>query len=94
MATTTTTSTSTSATYDLSELGNFTVGGYASLALELMNRESGGFAMSNDTINKKHNHRELPSSSETDLLDYHFSDSEKQQHRFGNPHQLHHVFVI
>ncbi|KAE9586745.1 hypothetical protein Lal_00004910 [Lupinus albus] len=87
------TCTNTPATYDLSELGNFTVGGQVSLALELRNCESDGFAMSNDASNKRHNRPELASSSETDLLDYHFTDSGKQQHRFGNPHLLH-DFVV
>lgn len=88
------TNTATPATYDLSELGNFTVGGHVSLALELRNCESDGFAMSDDaTIHKRRNHQALASSPETDLLDYHFTDSGKQQHRLGNPHLLH-EFVV
>lgn len=83
---------STHATYDLSELGNFTVGGHVSLALELRNCESDGFAMSDDAIHKRRN-QTLASSPEADLLDYHFTDSGKQQHRFGNPHLLH-EFVV
>ncbi|KAG5030604.1 hypothetical protein JHK85_014586 [Glycine max] len=83
---------STHATYDLSELGNFTVGSHVSLALELRNCESDGFAMSDDAIRKRRN-QALASSPETDLLDYHFTDSGKQQHRFGNPHLLH-EFVV
>ncbi|TKY75187.1 BEL homeodomain protein 7 [Spatholobus suberectus] len=83
---------STHATYDLSELGNFTVGGHVSLALELRNCESDGFAMSDDAVHKRRN-QTLASSPETDLLDYHFTDSGKQQHRFGNPHLLH-EFVV
>lgn len=82
----------TPATYDLSELGNFTVGGHVSLALELRNCESDGFAMSDDAIHKRRN-QGLASSPETDLLDYHFTDSGKQQHRFSNPHLLH-EFVV
>ncbi|KAK7310930.1 hypothetical protein RJT34_08732 [Clitoria ternatea] len=86
-------SNSTPATYDLSELGNFTtVGGHVSLALELRNCESDGFAMSDDAIHKRRN-QTLASSPETDLLDYHFTDSGKQQHRFGNAHLLH-EFVV
>ena len=84
--------TSTHATYDLSELGNFTVGSHVSLALELRNCESDGFAMSDDAIQKRRK-QTLSSSPETDLLDYHFTDSGKQQHRFGNPHLLH-EFVV
>ncbi|ESW08624.1 hypothetical protein PHAVU_009G060400 [Phaseolus vulgaris] len=83
---------SSHATYDLSELGNFTVGGHVSLALELRNCESDGFSMSEDAIHKRGN-QTLASSPETDLLDYHFTDSGKQQHRFGNPHLLH-EFVV
>jgi len=83
---------STHATYDLSELGNFTVGGHVSLALELRNCESDGFSMSDDAIHKRGN-QTLASSTEADLLDYHFTDSGKQQHRFGNPHLLH-EFVV
>ena len=84
--------TSTHATYDLSELGNFTVGSHVSLALELRNCENDGFAMSDDAIQKRRK-QTLSSSPETDLLDYHFTDSGKQQHRFGNPHLLH-EFVV
>lgn len=84
---------STPATYDLSELGNFTVGSHVSLALELRNCESDGFAMSDDATHKRHNQTLASSSAETDLLDYHFTDSGKQQHRFGNPHLLH-EFVV
>ncbi|KAK7351721.1 hypothetical protein VNO77_11370 [Canavalia gladiata] len=83
---------STPTTYDLSELGNFNVGGHVSLALELRNCESDGFAMSDDGIHKRRN-QTLGSSPEADLLDYHFSDSGKQHHRFGNPHLLH-EFVV
>ncbi|XP_027353845.1 BEL1-like homeodomain protein 7 isoform X2 [Abrus precatorius] len=85
-------STAAAATYDLSELGNFTVGGHVSLALELRNCESDGFAMSDDAIHKRRN-QTLASSPDADLLDYHFTDSGKQQHRFGNPHLLH-EFVV
>ncbi|KAL5144450.1 BEL1-like homeodomain protein 3 [Glycine soja] len=77
---------STHATYDLSELGNFTVGSHVSLALELRNCESDGFAMSDDAIRKRRN-QALASSPETDLLDYHFTDSGKQQHRYLKPVQ-------
>ncbi|KAE9609420.1 putative transcription factor Homeodomain-TALE-BEL family [Lupinus albus] len=86
-------STTPSATYDLSELGNFIGSGHVSLALELRNCESDGFAMHNDGSNKSRNHQELASSSETDLVDYYFTDSGNQQHRFGNAHLLH-EFVI
>ncbi|XP_061350793.1 BEL1-like homeodomain protein 7 [Gastrolobium bilobum] len=84
--------TSTPVTYDISELGNITVGGHVSLALELRNCESDGFTMSDDAIHKRRN-QTLASSPETDLLDYHFTDSGKQQHRIGNPHLLH-EFVV
>ncbi|RDY11954.1 BEL1-like homeodomain protein 3, partial [Mucuna pruriens] len=70
-------------TYDISELGNFTMGGHVSLALELRNCESDGFTMSDDGIHKRRN-QTLASSPETDLLDYHFTDSGKQQHRHNN----------
>ncbi|KAJ1408016.1 POX domain [Sesbania bispinosa] len=83
---------STPATYDLSELGNFTVGGHVSLALELRNSESDGFGVSNDDIHKRRN-QTLASSPDNDLLDYHFTDPGKQQHKFGNPHLLH-EFVV
>ncbi|GAU34937.1 hypothetical protein TSUD_312680 [Trifolium subterraneum] len=87
-----------SATYDLSEL----CGGHhqqhnVSLALELRNCESDVLAISDDTIHKRHNNQILASSSSsqisTDLLEYHFTDSGKQQHRFGNTHLLH-EFVV
>ncbi|RYR41156.1 hypothetical protein Ahy_A08g037552 isoform B [Arachis hypogaea] len=94
------------AAYDFAELGNFTstMGGHVSLALELRNCERDGFGgmSDNDGIHKKRrNHNQgLASSSsssspETDhLLDYHFTDSGKQQHRFSsNPHLLH-EFVV
>ncbi|KAK2452344.1 BEL1 homeodomain protein [Trifolium repens] len=84
---------STTTTYDdLSELSNFGVGGHVSLALELRNSESDGFGLPNDDINKRRN-QTLASSSDTDLLDYHFTDNGKQQHKFGNPHLLH-EFVV
>ncbi|WJX15727.1 hypothetical protein P8452_05835 [Trifolium repens] len=84
---------STPTTYDdLSELSNFGVGGHVSLALELRNSESDGFGLSNDDINKRRN-QTLASSSDTDLLDYHFTENGKQQHKFGNPHLLH-EFVV
>jgi len=84
---------STPTTYDdLSELNNFGVGGHVSLALELRNSESDGFGLSNDDINKRRN-QTMASSPDTDLLDYHFTDSGKQQHKFGNPHLLH-EFVV
>ncbi|KAI4316860.1 hypothetical protein L6164_024800 [Bauhinia variegata] len=83
---------STPATYDLSELGSFSVGGHVSLALELRNCENDGFAMSDDGIHKRRN-QTLASSPDNDLLDYHFSEPGKQQHRFGNPHLLH-EFVV
>ncbi|KAK7283378.1 hypothetical protein RIF29_12849 [Crotalaria pallida] len=82
--------TTTPATYVLPELGNFPVGDQVSLALGLRNHESDGFAMSSDAaINKRRNHQELASSSNaTDLPDYHFTDSGKQQHRFSNAHLM------
>lgn len=84
---------STPTTYDdLSELGNFAVGGHVSLALELRNSESDGFGVSNDDANKRRN-QALASSPDTDLLDYHFADTGKQQHKFGNTHLLH-EFVV
>ncbi|CAK8569662.1 unnamed protein product [Lathyrus sativus] len=84
---------STPATYDdLSELSNFAVGGHVSLALELRNSESDGFGLSNDDVNKRRN-QTLASSPDNDLLDYHFTDNGKQQHKFGNPHLLH-EFVV
>lgn len=84
---------STPTTYDdLSELNNFGVGGHVSLALELRNSESDGFGLSNDDINKRRN-QTMASSPDTDLLDYHFTDTGKQQHKFGNPHLLH-EFVV
>ncbi|XP_045805525.1 BEL1-like homeodomain protein 7 [Trifolium pratense] len=82
-----------SATYDLSEL----CGGHnVSLALELRNCESDVLAISDDTIHKRHNNQILASSSSSsasDLQDYDFTDSGKQQHRFGNTHLLH-EFVV
>lgn len=94
---------SDSATYDLTELGNFTTvdggGGHnnVSLALELRNCESDGLATSDDAIHKRHNNNNnqtlVSSSQSTDLLDYHFTDSGKQQHMFGNTHLLH-EFVV
>lgn len=91
---------SDSATYDLIELGNFTTvdgGGHhnVSLALELRNCESDGLATSDDAIHKRHNNNQtlVSSSQSTDLLDYHFTDSGKQQHMFGNTHLLH-EFVV
>ncbi|KAK7291217.1 hypothetical protein RIF29_06176 [Crotalaria pallida] len=86
---------STPAAYDLSELGNFSVGGHVSLALELRNCESNEFGVSNDDndIHKRSNET-LASSQETDLLEYHFTDPGKQQqHKFGSPHLLH-EFVV
>ncbi|MED6169845.1 hypothetical protein PIB30_025097 [Stylosanthes scabra] len=96
-------------TYDFAELGNFTstMGGQVSLALELRNCErDGGFGggmSDNDGIhNKRLNQIQgLASSSSSSspettdhLLDYHFTDSGKQQHRFStNPHLLH-EFVV
>ncbi|CAL0323832.1 unnamed protein product [Lupinus luteus] len=81
----------TPATYDLSELGNFSMGSHMSLALELRNCERNEFGVSNDDIHKRSN--ETLASSETALLDYHFTDPEKQQHKFGNPHLLHEFIV-
>nr|AFK36785.1 unknown [Lotus japonicus] len=84
---------STPATYDLADLGNFsTVGGHVSLALELRNSENNGFGVSNDDTYKRHD-QTLASSQENDMLEYHFTDSGKQQHKFGNPHLLH-EFVV
>lgn len=83
---------STPATYDLSELGNIAAGGHVSLALELRNCESDGFGTSNDNMHKRHK-KTLASSPEADLLEYHFTDSGKQQNKFGNPHLLH-EFVV
>ncbi|KAG4934494.1 hypothetical protein JHK87_048496 [Glycine soja] len=83
---------STPATYDLSELGNIAVGGHVSLALELRNCESEGFGVSNDDMHKRRK-KTLASSPEADLLDYHFTDTGKQQNKFGNPHLLH-EFVV
>jgi len=80
------------ATYDLSELGNIGVGGQVSLALELRNCESEGFGMSNDDMHRRRK-KALTSSPEADLIDYHFTDQEKQQNKFGNPHLLH-EFVV
>ncbi|RHN71040.1 putative transcription factor Homeodomain-TALE-BEL family [Medicago truncatula] len=87
----------------LQELGNFTTvesGGHnnVSLALELRNCESDGLATSDDdAIHKRHNNNNnqtlVSSSQSTDLLDYHFTDSGKQQHMFGNTHLLH-EFVV
>lgn len=77
---------------DLSELSNFAVGGHVSLALELRNSESDGFGLSNDEVNKRRN-QTLASSPDNDLLDYHFTDNGKQQHKFGNAHLLH-EFVV
>ncbi|OIW15600.1 hypothetical protein TanjilG_08176 [Lupinus angustifolius] len=82
----------TPATYDLSELGNFSMGSHMSLALELRNCERNEFGVSNDDIHRRNNET-LVSSSETDLLDYHFTDPENQQHKFGNPHLLHEFIV-
>ncbi|KAE9588361.1 hypothetical protein Lal_00002722 [Lupinus albus] len=82
----------TPATYDLSELGNFSMGSHMSLALELKNCERNEFGVSNDDIYKRSNVT-LASSSETDLLDYNLKDPEKQQHKFGNPHLLHEFIV-
>ncbi|MED6118386.1 hypothetical protein PIB30_002092 [Stylosanthes scabra] len=89
-------------TYDYAELGNFTstmVGGHVSLALELRNCERDG--IHNKRLNQ--NQHGLASSSSSSspettdlhLLDYHFTDSGKQQHtRFSsNPHLLH-EFVV
>ncbi|CAL0332655.1 unnamed protein product [Lupinus luteus] len=83
---------STPATYDLPELGNFSSGGRVSLSLELRNRERNEFVVSNDDIDKRSNET-LASSSDTDLLDYHFTDPEKQQHKFNDSHLLH-EFVV
>lgn len=83
---------STPATYDLSDLGNIAAGGHVSLALELRNCESDGFGTSNDNMHKRHK-KTLASSPEADLLEYHFTDSGKQQNKFGNPHLLH-EFVV
>lgn len=80
------------ASYDLSELGSFPVGGHVSLALELRNCETDEFAMSDSGLNKRRN-QTLDSSPETDLIDYHFTDPGKQQNRFSNPHLLH-EFVV
>ncbi|XP_047168883.1 BEL1-like homeodomain protein 7 isoform X1 [Vigna umbellata] len=80
------------ATYDLSELGNIGVGGQVSLALELRNCDSEGFGGSNDDMLRRRK-KPLASSSEADLIDYHFTDQEKQQSKFGNPHLLH-EFVV
>ncbi|WVY89221.1 hypothetical protein V8G54_034735 [Vigna mungo] len=80
------------ATYDLSELGNIGVGGQVSLALELRNCDSEGFGGSNDDMHRRRK-KTLASSSEADLIDYHFTDQEKQQNKFGNPHLLH-EFVV
>nr|AFK40794.1 unknown [Medicago truncatula] len=87
----------------LQELGNFTTvesGGHnnVSLALELRNCESDGLATSDDdAIHKRHNNNNnqtlVSFSQSTDLLDYHFTDSGKQQHMFGNTHLLH-EFVV
>lgn len=64
-----------------------------SLALELRNCESDGFGIVDDAMHKRRN-QTLASSPETDLLDYHFTDSGKQQHsRFSNPHLMH-EFVV
>ncbi|KAE9586154.1 hypothetical protein Lal_00010138 [Lupinus albus] len=82
----------TPATYDLSEFGNFSAGGRVSLSLELRNCERNEFVVSNDDIHKRSNET-LASSSDTDLLDYHFTDPEKQQHKFNNSHLLH-EFVV
>ncbi|OIW12034.1 hypothetical protein TanjilG_27331 [Lupinus angustifolius] len=82
----------TPATYDLSELGNFSSGGRISLSLELRNCERNEFVVSNDNMHKRSNET-LASSSDTDLLDYHFTDPEKQQHKFSNSHLLH-EFVV
>ncbi|CAJ1972485.1 unnamed protein product, partial [Sphenostylis stenocarpa] len=79
-------------TYDLTELGNIGVGGHVSLALELRNCESEGFGVSNDDMHRRRK-KTLASSPEADLLDYHFTDQEKQQNKFGNPHLLH-EFVV
>ncbi|KAF7829629.1 BEL1-like homeodomain protein 7 [Senna tora] len=68
------------ASYDLSELGSFPVGGHVSLALELRNCETNEFAMPD---NKRRN-QTLDPSPENDLIDYHFTDSGKQQNRRSN----------
>lgn len=85
--------TSTAATYDLSELGNIGVGGHVSLALELRNCESEGFGTNNDDMHKRRKKTPVASTPEADLLDYHFTDTGKQQNKFGNPHLLH-EFVV
>nr|KYP43679.1 BEL1-like homeodomain protein 7 [Cajanus cajan] len=85
--------TSTAATYDLSELGNIGVGGHVSLALELRNCESEGFGTNNDDMHKRRKKTTVASTPEADLLDYHFTDTGKQQNKFGNPHLLH-EFVV
>lgn len=80
------------ASYDLSELGSFPVGGHVSLALELRNCETDEFSMSDNGLNKRRSQTMDP-SSENDLIDYHFTDTGKQQNRFSNPHLLH-EFVV
>lgn len=80
------------ASYDFSELGSFPVGGHVSLALELRNCETEEFSGSDNRFNKQR-HQTLDSSPEDNLIDYHFTDSGKQQNRFSNPHLLH-EFVV
>ncbi|KAK4276548.1 hypothetical protein QN277_014684 [Acacia crassicarpa] len=80
------------ASYDMSEFGSFPVGGHVSLALELRNCETEEFATSENGFNKQRN-QTLDSSPENNLIDYHFTDSGKQQNRFSNPHLLH-EFVV
>ncbi|XP_028765977.1 BEL1-like homeodomain protein 7 [Neltuma alba] len=83
---------SDTASYDLSELGSFQVGGHVSLALELRNCETEEFTASDNGFNKQRN-QTLGSSPENNLIDYHFTDSGKQQNRFSNPHLMH-EFVV
>ncbi|CAK8569040.1 unnamed protein product [Lathyrus sativus] len=76
---------------------------HVSLSLELRNCESDGLVISDDANHKRHNNNNninnqilsfsSSSSQSTDILDYHFTDSGKQQHRFGNTHLLH-EFVV
>lgn len=80
------------ASYDISEFGNFPVGGHVSLSLELRNCETEEFATSDGGFNKQRNPT-LDSTAENNLIDYHFTDSGKQQNRFSNTHLLH-EFVV
>ncbi|XP_058785387.1 BEL1-like homeodomain protein 7 [Vicia villosa] len=96
------------ATYDLSEIGGGhhhqhhqqQQQQHVSLSLELRNCENDGLATSQDANHKRHNNNnniknnnQILSSSSSDIVDYHFTDSGKQQHRFGNTHLLH-EFVV